>query len=135
MIKSYNPERVIAVIGTVPILEWTELNVQIGGGTDLLKGKDKELCRGKQWGSGMAQVELIIPKGSVTNALLSTLMMVDLPIPIHLVDTNDVLGGTLVFIYPASFVKVPDDSYSRVSNDITWILQGNLVQSTQGTYI
>jgi len=142
MIKTYDPTQVITIIGTLPLLEWSELRLITPERRDFLVGKDGEICRVQNMLHKLVMIEISLDKGSHFNLGLTAMELLDLPIPVHIYEYNRLLNrgtaitpfGTQAFIYPCIFVKTPDSMYERVNTNNIWTLKGYLRANIQAGF-
>jgi len=147
-VRTYDPQSLIAIFGAVPIVEWNTIRIIKPAFRRLVKGKDNELCRGRLKDNNLVIVELKLSSSSHLNLALTMLKELDLPIPIHIVEANNFLGGSgassiaantalsitaanfltsQAFIWPATFIDSDGSSWSKVSGEVTWTFQGILI--------
>lgn len=156
MIKTYDPSQILTIIGTLPLLEWSELRLITPERRDFLVGKDGEICRVQNMLHKLVTIEISLDKGSHFNLGLTAMELLDLPIPVHIYEYNKMINrgtandlgqfiqnvasntitpfGTQAFIYPCIFVKTPDSMYERVNTNNIWTLKGYLRANIQAGF-
>jgi hypothetical protein len=157
-VRTYNPGNIIAVFGSIPVLEWNSIRVHKAPFGGIIKGKNGEICRVKFKNGDVVTVELTIPHSSYYNTTLSVLKELDLPIAIHLLEIREVdfravnkvanitanaailaaignITGSQAFIWPASFIDTDGNSWDKKSGDVVWKFQGILKGEIIGGYL
>lgn len=146
MILTYDPTTVIAIVGTIPLLDWTAIRAVIPDKRDMITGKDGEIARVNYLTNKICTLDIVLPQGSHYNIAMTGVEQLDLPFPLHIYEYNKLLnGGTAndlglflqdlasntvtpvgsqLFLYPCTFMRTPDINYERTNGEIVWRIKG-----------
>lgn len=146
MILTYDPTTVIAIVGTIPLLDWTALRAVIPDKRDMITGKDGEIARVNYLTNKLCSLDIVLPQGSHYNIAMTGLEQLDLPFPLHIYERNQLFRGTdntafvdfisdlssnlltpvgsQLFLYPCTFMRTPDINYERTNGEIIWRIKG-----------
>lgn len=128
--KVYDPDKVAAIFGAVPINGWAEDEfIRITPTSEAfvsVVGVDGEVTRSKTK-DGRMRVSFILAQSSFSNALLSAIHLSDLEgsngAGIGICSITDLSGSTLFLAPEGWIVGWPEQGYGKQSGNREWVIE------------